>query len=142
MQTIKQSLVEQDSPAIVDIIGLSTDTKPEDVGNGSTFFEMDTGKKCYYNREEELWITEADAYLSSITLDTSSIMTTYMEGETFDPTGLVVTATYTDGTSTVVDNYDYLPAGALSADDTEVTIIYGDNGVRRSKKITIEVAES
>ena len=37
--------------------GLSTDTKPtgEHVVNGSTFIEMDTSKKYYYDEENKLW---------------------------------------------------------------------------------------
>lgn len=41
--------------------GLSTDTKPvEDnntkVPNGSTFFEMDTGKLFMYDNEHDVWL--------------------------------------------------------------------------------------
>lgn len=40
--------------------GLSTDTKPtevagKEVGNGSTFIEIDTGKIFFYDAENELW---------------------------------------------------------------------------------------
>ena len=35
--------------------GLSTETKPTDVANGSEFTEIDTGKKCLFNEETRLW---------------------------------------------------------------------------------------
>ncbi len=35
--------------------GLSTDSKPTDVTNASTFFEMDTGKVFIFDKENETW---------------------------------------------------------------------------------------
>ena len=43
---------------------------------------------------------------------------TYNEGEEFDPTGMIVTASYSDGTKKEVTNYNY------SVEDTIVTITY------------------
>lgn len=38
------------------LIGLSTDEKPtEEVGNGSIFTEIDTGKTYLFNEEGETW---------------------------------------------------------------------------------------
>lgn len=39
-------------------MGLSTDTKPTDhwVGNGSTFFEIDTAKAFVYDEENTTWV--------------------------------------------------------------------------------------
>lgn len=34
------------------LVGLSTDTKPDNVGNGSAFIEMDTGKIYFFNAAE------------------------------------------------------------------------------------------
>ena len=44
----------------VEIRGLSTDTKPEkigdnNVGNGSQYIEMDTGKIYFYDIENKQW---------------------------------------------------------------------------------------
>lgn len=37
--------------------GLSTDTKPtEGVGNGSTFFEMDSKKRFMFDEENQEWL--------------------------------------------------------------------------------------
>lgn len=35
--------------------GLSTDSKPEDVANGSAFIEMDSGKLYFYDAAGEQW---------------------------------------------------------------------------------------
>lgn len=37
-------------------VGLSTDAKPSDAGNGSTFIEMNTGKVFMYNAEGNAWV--------------------------------------------------------------------------------------
>ena len=39
----------------VDLVGTSNDTKPTDVGNGSTFFEMDKAKAYMFNEDGPEW---------------------------------------------------------------------------------------
>lgn len=36
--------------------GLSTDTKPTDVANGSTFYEIDTDKQYWFDFAGQTWI--------------------------------------------------------------------------------------
>ena len=122
------------------LIGLSTDSKPETCGNGSRFYNMDLGKWSYYNEDAGLWITEATVYLDSITITTPPDTTSYNEGEPFDDTGMVVTATYTDGSEESGVTFDYLPAGPLTADDTVIDVIFADNGVVRHATQAITVA--
>lgn len=50
----------------------------------------------------------------------------YVIGESFDPTGLMLTEVYSDGTRKEVTDYTYSPDGPLTEDDTVVTIQYGD----------------
>lgn len=38
------------------LYGLSTDTKPTDVANGSTFFEIDTDKQFWFDFAGQTWI--------------------------------------------------------------------------------------
>ena len=59
--------------------------------------------------------------LSSIAVTTNPIKTEYVEGESFDPTGMVVTATYSDGSMKVVVNYS-IPNQALTVGTKSVTI--------------------
>lgn len=40
----------------LELRGLSTDTKPEDVPNGSSFLEMDTGKVFMFDANSVLWL--------------------------------------------------------------------------------------
>lgn len=38
-----------------DFIGLSTDSKPVDVPNASSFYEMDTGTYFFFDAENKVW---------------------------------------------------------------------------------------
>lgn len=50
-----------------DLVGLSTDTKPINLGNGSTIYEMDTGDKYMFDADGATWykIFEAPSASSS-----------------------------------------------------------------------------
>lgn len=41
-----------------EIRGLSTDTKPTNVPNGTAFFEMDTFKVYFWDADSEIWRTK------------------------------------------------------------------------------------
>lgn len=41
-----------------DMYGLSTDTKPVDVCNGSSFYEMDTKKMYLFDEENKQWLEQ------------------------------------------------------------------------------------
>lgn len=41
--------------AALDLRGLSSNPKPTDAPNGSTFWEMDTGKIFAFDKENNLW---------------------------------------------------------------------------------------
>ena len=44
--------------ATVDMYGLSTDEKPTNVGNASTFYEMDTKKLFMFDAENDVWLEQ------------------------------------------------------------------------------------
>ena len=78
--------------------------------------------------------------LSSITVTSGPTRTSYTEGETFDPAGIVITATYGDGTTAPVTGFTFAPSGALKASDTTVTISYTEGGVTKSATVAITVS--
>ena len=82
-------------------------------------------------QEEDPPITE-QATLESIEITKMPNKVEYVTGETFDPTGMEVTANYSDGTKTVVTDYSYsrLP---LETNQTTVTITY------RGKTVTVPI---
>ncbi len=63
--------------------------------------------------------------LLSISVTTNPDKTSYLDTESFNPTGMVVKANYDDGTSVPVTGYTWSPNGVLSTSITKVTISYG-----------------
>ena len=78
--------------------------------------------------------------LSSIAITTPPTKTEYAEGESFDPAGMAVTATYDDGTTAdVTASVTCTPGGALTAADTAVTLTYTEGGVTETVTLAITV---
>ena len=85
-----------------------------------------------------------DGAVASKTLDSIAITippakTAYTAGEPFDSTGMVVTATYSDRSTTPVTGYTVSPSGALSESDTQITVTYTEGGVTKTATQTITV---
>ena len=76
-----------------------------------------------------------------ISIDVSKMpnKTTYIEGEKFDKTGLVVTATYNDGTSETTDKYDCFN-NDLTVGVNTITL-YSENNTSVSFDITVKAKE-
>lgn len=72
---------------------------------------------------------------ASIVVTTPPTKTTYVEGESFDPTGMVVEM-IVDGQSEQVYDYTYSPSGALTTSDNTITISY--QGMTATVSITVE----
>ena len=94
----------------------------------------------WYNEDSESWIAESTKYLSSIAVTTQPTTTEYTEGETFDKTGMVVKATYTDNSTATVTTYTTSPTGDLTVDDDTITITYKENGIVRTTTVSITVS--
>ncbi len=69
-------------------------------------------------------ITVSTAKLIGIEIVTAPNKTAYKYGETFDPTGMEVTAVYNDGSRKTVNDYTIDKTGALTVKDKVVTISY------------------
>ena len=82
--------------------------------------------------------------VEQISVTTQPTKIAYQEGETFDPAGMVVTATYTDGTTKEIKTYEYTPTKALTLKDTRVVITYtGDESIATERvTLTITVTEN
>ncbi|MEG1543473.1 MAG: hypothetical protein RR382_02960 [Tannerellaceae bacterium] len=82
----------------------------------------------------------ASKTLSSIAITTPPTKTAYTAAQVFAPAGMVVTATYSDGSTTVVTpNCTYSPATGLTAGTTKVTIAFAFGGVTKTVEQTITV---
>lgn len=110
----------------------------------------DTPIACYSSGQKPvyLWKEIATKTLSSISVNTSPTKIAYEAGDYFDPTGLVITRTYSD---TTFDTYSYAnhtseftfnptTSTALTTSHTSVTITYG--GKSTSQAITVSAAKT
>ena len=82
--------------------------------------------------------------LSSISIKTAPTKTTYQAGENFDPTGLVITRTYSNGTSSDytyanhTSEFSFSPSlsTSLTTEHTHVTITYDEKSTSQSITVT------
>lgn len=85
-------------------------------------------------------VTAAFSAISSISVKTAPTKTVYLEGETFDPTGLVITATYANSATVDVPysgneaafTFSPTTATSLTTSNTAVTITYSGQTVNQS----------
>lgn len=73
--------------------------------------------------------------VSNLAVTSQPAKTAYYNGETFDSTGMVITATLSDGSTTVITDYT-LNKTKLTPADTNVTVSYG------GKSVSVAVAVS
>lgn len=79
-------------------------------------------------------VTVSENILVSIEVTTPPIKTEYVEGQKFDKTGMVVKATYLDGTENTITDYN-ISNTTLKADDEEIEVEF--EGVKTSVKINV-----
>ena len=84
----------------------------------------------------EIEVKAKPAVLERIEITANPTKTTYTEGESFDPTGIEVTARYFDGSSKTVTGYTWSPSGPLRATDDTIIISYTEGNVTRAAGIT------
>lgn len=77
--------------------------------------------------------------LVSIAITTPPTQTAYATGDYFNRIGMVVTASYDDGTTAIISNYQVSPNTPLTLEDTTITITYREIGVSASAEIPITV---
>jgi hypothetical protein len=90
-----------------------------------------------------LTVNAATVTLSSIAVTTSPTKTTYTVGDTLDTTGLVVTATYSDGSTAAVTGYTLSPANGSTlstAGSQTITVTY--SGKTTTFSVTVNAASS
>ena len=77
--------------------------------------------------------------LVSIAVSTPPTKVIYKAGEYFDPSGMVVTATFDNGTTKTVSGYTYSPTGTLQQGDSVITISYTKKGITKTTTQNITV---
>jgi hypothetical protein len=82
----------------------------------------------------------ADATLTSLEVTANPNKTTYEDGDNFNPAGMVVTATYSDGSTAELSAADYiLSHNALTVGVTAVTVSYTYRDETREAEIPVTV---
>lgn len=125
-------------------------TSQDDIEIGANVIICGKIKKFHNNYEfdKENYLVEYKApvekVLKSIAISGEATKTTYFEGEAFDPTGLVVTATYEDESTEVVTSrvkWTFNPETLiLGTTEVNVTATYGEKTA--SKTVAVTVAEA
>ena len=77
--------------------------------------------------------------LASINVTTPPTKTIYDYLESFDPTGMVVTATFSDGSTAVVEDYSYPSSTFSTLGDQVVNLDYTYEGVTKSTHLSVAV---
>ncbi|MCR5250030.1 MAG: bacterial Ig-like domain-containing protein [Lachnospiraceae bacterium] len=109
-------------------------------GYAPTFVQMESDRSSlmmYY-----VFDPFTDAELTGIEISKLPDKTEYTAGELFDPKGMTVIASYSDGSSIEVSNYSWKPSGALKVNDTAVTVSYRKNDVTKTAEVAITVKPS
>lgn len=90
----------------------------------------------------ELEVLKVVKKVDHIEITTPPTKTVYMAGDKFDPTGMVVTAVYKDGTSEPITNYSIFHGDKLTQGQTDVTIQYNDgsgsSNIKTYQEITVK----
>lgn len=131
------------SQAVITCTGKSTRNIIRCNSSGTPIACYSSGQNPVY-----LWKEITTKTLSSISVNTAPTKIAYEAGDYFDPTGLVITRTYSDKTS---DTYSYANhtseftfnptiSTALTTSHTSVTITYG--GKSTSQTITVSAAKT
>lgn len=80
--------------------------------------------------------------LASIAIITPPDKTQYRPGQTFNPTGMTVRATYSNGATAVATGWTYSPSGALAEGTESVTILYTEGGVTAQAQQAVTVQKA
>lgn len=90
---------------------------------------------------EEAPEPENKVTLSSIDVASNPTKMLYVAGEKFDPSGMVVNATYSDNSTKELKDgeYTYSPTGTLTENNTNITISYTDGGIIKETVFPIKM---
>ena len=90
---------------------------------------------------EEAPEPENKVTLSGIDVASKPTKELYVAGEKFEPSGMVVNATYSDNSTKELKDgeYTYSPTGTLTENNTNITISYTDGGITRETVFPIKM---
>ena len=80
--------------------------------------------------------------LASIAITHGPNKTSYRPGQTFDPAGMTVEATYSNGAKATATGWTYDPSGPLTEGTESVTILYTEGGVTAQAQQAVTVQKA
>lgn len=107
--------------------------------------EKDTQKVTitYQGKTAEIDVNVTVPTVTAIEVTSPPAKTSYKKGEVFDPTGMVITAVYSNGTRKAVTEYSYSPNRILETTDTEMTVTYtGEDKAEGLKPVIVPITVS
>lgn len=96
----------------------------------------------YEGKEVTQTITVSENKVTKIEITMPPAKTDYVEGQDFDKTGMIVLATYEDGTKKEVTSYTVLDGVNLTKDKTSVTISFEGQEATQSITVSAKTATS
>lgn len=113
---------------------------PTSVGENIKSFTLTSGTTT---KRVNLRGTSIAKALDSLAVTTEPTKTEYVVGQSFNPAGMLATATFNDRTTQVLNNYQYTysPTGALTAADDKITVSYTYQGVTKTAEQPITVVD-
>lgn len=107
------------------------------ITNGTNLVEGQNSVTITFGgKSVEQQITVKNRSVESLTIKTPPNKTEYKEGQNFDKTGMVVEATFDDGGTEIVQDYTITNGNNVKADQTYVTILYGEETVNQPITVT------
>lgn len=121
------------------------DTKVQQVSNYSVSPEVlatDTEKVTvtYKGKTAEIAVSVTEPTVTSIEIANPPSKTVYTEGESFDPTGMIINAVFDNGKKEETADYSYSPNRTLRKEDTEIVVEY-EAAELLSAKVPVTVNE-
>ena len=117
-----------------------TVTNGEELKAGQESVTISYEEKGIIKTAEQAIIVE-EKELRSIEITSMPAKTTYIEGENFDRTGMVVTAIYNNGSRKEITEYTVTNGENLKAGQSSVTISYTEEGITKTAEQAITVTE-
>ena len=94
----------------------------------------------YGGKTAEVNVTVAEPAMTGLTVTNPPTKTSYTAGDVFNPTGMIVTATYENSKSAVITDYTLEPQRALQETDTAITVKLGE--LTATTPITVTAASA
>ena len=112
------------------------DTTTDTEVTGNTLVNSNMEVKAVFVEEPE------EVVLESIEVTKQPDKVEYVAGENFDPTGMEITAHYSDGSADVVDGWTVLDGDNLTIGKNTVTVQYIEDGITKECTVNITVNEA